>query len=576
MGETMPDISASEGGQPGARRGAAGAGPGENARISRAARVVAAMTMASRVAGLVRDAAISAVFGTGPGADAFFVAFRIPNLMRRVVAEGATSAAFVPVFTDNLRSGGRAAAVRASAAVGGAAVLVLAALTALGMALSGPLTSVFAPGFASDPAKQELTVALTRWTFPYLLLVGSAAWAMGVHHTFRRFALPAAGPVLMNLSMIAFALVAAPRMDAPVWALVAGVLIGGVLQVSVQFPALWSYGLRPAMFAELAHPAVRRCGGLVVAALVGGSVYQVNVLLGTVFASLLPAGSVSYLWYADRLFEFPLGIVAVAVGTAALPSLSAQASGKDFHAMGETVVHSMSLTIAFCLPAAVGLWLLSHDITSLLFERGSFSAADTAMTARALEAGVPGLVGVGLVRVLSAAFFALEATRVPVAAGLATMLLNVVLSIAFMGEPSHDEPWWGAGMLDAASRVLSVADLRHAGLSLATGLAATANALLLLAVLRRRLPSMALAPFLRSTLLHVAAAGAMALVVLAWLALFSDASFSGVTVVRVAGGVAVGCGAYFAMAAALGSREVLELLQSAGLVTADRGSQTER
>jgi putative peptidoglycan lipid II flippase len=568
MGETVPDISASGGGQPGRPAGAsqdAAGRSGERARISRAARVVAGMTMASRVAGLVRDAAISAVFGTGAGADAFFVAFRIPNLMRRVVAEGATSAAFVPVFTDSLASGGQAAAVRASAAVGGAAVLVLAALTALGMAAAGPLTALFAPGFASDPAKQELTVSLTRWTFPYLLFVGSAAWAMGVHHTFRRFALPAAGPVLMNLSMIAFAVVAAPRMEAPAWALVAGVLVGGALQVAVQYPALWSYGLRPAMFTDLAHPAVRRCAGLVFAALVGGSVYQVNVLLGTVFASLLPAGSVSYLWYADRLFEFPLGIVAVAVGTAALPSLSAQAAGRDFEAMAETVVHSMSLTIAFCLPAAVGLWLLSGDITSLLFERGSFSAADTAMTARALEAGVPGLVGVGLVRVLSSAFFALEATRVPVLAGLATMVLNVALSIAFMGPPSHDEPWWGAGLLDAASGVLAVVDLRHAGLSLATGLAATANAALLLALLRRRLPSMALAPFARSVALHLVAAAAMAIVVLAWLGAFASSSFAGAVVARVAGGVALGCAAYFAVAAALGSREIRELLESAGM-----------
>jgi putative peptidoglycan lipid II flippase len=564
MGETVPDISASEGGQPAPPvAGPAGIGD-EKARISRAARVVAAMTMASRVAGLVRDAAISAVFGTGAGADAFFVAFRIPNLMRRVVAEGATSAAFVPVLTDSLASGGKEAAVRASAAVGGAALIVLAALTVLGMALAAPLTSVFAPGFASDPAKQELTRALTRWTFPYLLFVGSAAWAMGVHHTFRRFALPAAGPVLMNLSMIAFALVAAPSMEQPAWALVAGVLVGGALQAAVQIPTLWSYGLRPSMFTRLAHPAVRRCGGLVFAALVGGSVYQVNVLLGTVFASLLPAGSVSYLWYADRLFEFPLGIVAVAVGTAALPSLSAQASGRDFDAMAETVVHSLSLTIAFCLPAAVGLWLLSQDITSLLFERGSFSATDTAMTARALEAGVPGLVGVGLVRVLSSAFFALGTTRVPVLAGLAAMVLNVLLSIAFMGTPVHDEPWWGEAWLDAASGVLSVADLRHAGLSLATALAATANAVLLLALLRQRLPAMRLLPFFRSAALHVAAAAAMTLVVLAWLVVLPLDGFAGSALVRVGGGIALGCAAYFAMAAVLGSEEILELLESAG------------
>ena len=363
----MSDINASGGGQ-----------IDERGRVSRAAHVLAAMTMVSRVAGLARDVAVSAVFGTGPWADAFFVAFRIPNLMRRVVAEGATSAAFVPVFSESLASGGPGAAIRAAGAVGGAAVALLSVLTVAGMAAAGPLTRMFAPGFSRDAAKEALTVSLTCWTFPYLLLVGAAAWAMGVHHTFRRFALPAAGPVLMNLAIIACALGLAPRMQAPAYALVAGVLIGGAAQLAVQMPSLWRIGLRPAMLVQPGHPAVRRCGRLVFAALLGGSVYQVNVLVATVFASLLPAGTVSYLWYADRVFEFPLGIVAVAVGTAALPSLSTQAAARHFDGMGETVMHAMSLTIAFCLPAAIGLLLLSHDITALLFERGSFAANDTA------------------------------------------------------------------------------------------------------------------------------------------------------------------------------------------------------
>lgn len=532
----------------------------ERRSVSRAAHVLGLMTAGSRVAGLLRDAAVSAVFGTGPGADAFFVAFRIPNLMRRVVAEGAASAAFVPVLTESLGSGGPAATVRAAGAVGGAAVVVLALLTLAGMAAAGPLTGLFAPGFARDAAKEALTVSLTRWTFPYLLLVGTAAWAMGVQHTFRRFALPALGPILMNLAIILFALGLAPRMEAPAWALVAGVLVGGLLQVAVQGPSLWRLGLRPAMFLEVAHPAVRRCGRLMVAAVLGGSVYQLNVLVATVFASLLPAGTVSYLWYADRVFEFPLGIVAVAVGTAALPSLSAQASARHYEGMAETVVHAMSLTVAFCLPAAVGLLLLSGDITALLFQRGSFGPRDTAMTAWALQASVPGLLGVGLVRVLSSAFFALEKARVPVVSGVATLVVGALLSVALMGPAEAGPVWWGGAMVATLQRAIALGDLRHAGLSLATGLASTANALFLFLVLRRLLPGMRLGSFVRSAALHGGAALLMAAAVFAWTSLAASWAFHGALALRVAVGVGGGCAVYLAAAATMGSVEIREVL----------------
>lgn len=532
----------------------------ERRSVSRAAHVLALMTAGSRVAGLLRDAAVSAVFGTGPGADAFFVAFRIPNLMRRVVAEGAASAAFVPVLTETLAGAGEAATVRAAGGVGGAAVVVLSLLTLAGMAGAGFLTDLFAPGFSRDPAKEALTVSLTRWTFPYLLLVGMAAWAMGVQHTFRRFALPALGPILMNLAILAFALGIAPRLQSPAWALVAGVLVGGALQVAVQGPSLWRLGLRPRMFTALGHPAVRRCGRLMVAAVLGGSVYQLNVLVATVFASLLPAGTVSYLWYADRVFEFPLGIVAVAVGTAALPSLSAQASARHYDGMAETVVHAMSLTVAFCLPAAVGLLLMSGDITALLFERGSFGARDTAMTAWALQASVPGLLGVGLVRVLSSAFFALEKAKVPVVSGVATLGIGALLSVALMGPVEAGPTWWGATWFASAQALLGVADLRHAGLSLATGLASTANALFLFVVLKRLLPGMRLEPLAKSTALHVAAALAMAGVVHAWTLAASAWSFHGALALRVGIGVAGGCATYLATAAWLGSEDIREVL----------------
>ena len=549
MSETSPSTNASAGGQ-----------TDERSRVSRAAHLLAAMTLVSRVAGLARDAAISAVFGTGLMADAFFVAFRIPNLFRRVVAEGAASTAFVPVFTESLVAGGKPAAVRAAAAVGGVAVVVLCSLTLVGMLASGFLTDLFAPGFSSDATKEALTASLTCWTFPYLVLVGVAAWAMGVHHTLRSFALPAVGPVVMNLSIIVFALGVAPLLAAPVWALVGGVLVGGALQVAVQVPSLWRQGFRPAMFAAWTHPAVRRCGRLVLPAVFGGSVYQVNVLLGTVFASLLPAGTVSYLWYADRLFEFPLGVVAVAVGTAALPSLSSQAAAGRTDAMGETVVHAMGLTVAFCLPAAVGLAMLAPEITALLFERGSFDAHDTAMTAWALAAGAPGLLGVGLARVLSSAFFALERTRIPVLVGVATMALNVVLSMALMGPVQEEASWWGASVVETLGQYLAIANLRHAGLSLATGLSATINAAVLLWALHRVLPRLPLAALARSVFLHSVATLGMALMVASWCSVAVAWFGSGAAGPVVAGAVTLGGATYLVLSSIFGSSEIRELL----------------
>ncbi|HEY2773620.1 MAG TPA: murein biosynthesis integral membrane protein MurJ [Candidatus Binatia bacterium] len=534
-------------------------GPDEKGQVSRAAHLLAAMTMLSRVAGLLRDVSVGAVFGTSAAADAFFVAFRIPNLMRRMVAEGATSAAFVPVFTESLANEGLEGCMTASAAVGGTAIVVLAVLTVVGMALAGPLTALFAPGFQADPSKQALTVSLTRWTFPYLFLVGTAAWEMGVHHTLRRFALPAAGPVLMNLAIIAAALGVAPHLSSPAWALVGGVLAGGVLQACVQMPSLRRLGLRPRMLLAVRHPAVARCARLMVAAVAGGSIYQVSVVVATVFASLLPARTVSYLWYADRVFEFPLGIVAVAVGTAALPSLAAQASSRRLEAMGQTLVHSMSLTIAFCLPAAIGLLLLARDITTLLFERGSFTASDSAMTAWALEAGVPGLLGVAMVRVLSAAFFALEKPRIPVLAGLGSLVLSCILSVALMG-PVQDVTSWAGAPVQWLQQHIGIVDMRHAGLSLATGLSASVDAAVLLVVVRRVLPSLDLAPLARSTLVHAAAGVAMAIAVEGWMSVSSQWSFGGVLALKVGVAVTLGCASYLAVASRLGSAEIDELL----------------
>jgi len=514
----------------------------------------------------MRDMAVSAVFGTGAGADAFFVAFRIPNLFRRIVGEGASSAAMVPVFTESLLREGSGGAARAAGAVGGVGFVVVAALTLLGMAMAGPLIAAFAPGFLDNAGKAAMTVELTRWTFPYLLLIGASAWAMGVLHTFRHFALPALGPLLLNLAIIACALGLAPHLGTPEYGLVAGVLGGGLLQFLVQVPALQQLGLRPRMLVNPRHPAVRRTARLVAPVVFGGAVYQINILVATMFASLLPDRSVSYLWYADRVFEFPLGIVAVAVGTAALPSLAAQAKAGDRVAMADTVAHSLKLALAFCVPAAVGLALLAPDIVTLLFERGRFTPQDAQMTAWALRAYVPGLLGVALVRVLAAAFYAVERPRAPLYAAVLALVVNVFFDVALMGpvaasgaDAGSSAGAWIAGFGNS----VRIADMRHAGLALATGIAATANAAVLAVVLSRRLPELRLERVARSLGLHALASAVMAAVIVGVQYAVDAAPAALVWAqrpsIRTLLAITTGGAVYAACAMALGSGEVIEL-----------------
>lgn len=531
-------------------------GQAEHSRIARAAGLLAALTFVSRVAGLARDIVIGALFGASPAADAFFVAFRIPNLMRRVVAEGATSTAFVPVFTAFRVEEGDHGAARAAAAVGAAAVAVLAVLVVFGVVFSDPLISLFAPGFASSPEKRELTVSLTRWTFPYLFFVGLAAWAMGCLHTFRRFTAPAIGPVLLNLSIIACALLLAPTLERPVYALVAGVLIGGFLQFAVQAPSLRACGVRVRDMAATGHPAIRRVGGLMVATLLGATVYQINILVATVFASLLPDRSVSYLWYGDRVFEFPLGIIAVAVGTAALPSLSGQATAKAYGEMASSLGYSLRLVWALCLPATIGLWMLAPLIVSVLFQRGEFTAQDSAMTAWALRSYCAGLLGVASVRILAAAFYAMETPRIPVAAGMIALVVNAVADLALMGPTDPTAPWRGARAVAQLGDLLRIADLDHAGLALGTSVAATVNAVVLLALVRRRLPAILFGPLAVSLVRHAAAGAVMAasLVGLRW---GLAATVDGLPAwLELCAAVGVGAGVFLVSAVLLGSEEL--------------------
>lgn len=541
------------------------AGPGrsgddERGSVTAAARVLAVLTLLSRISGLARDVVISSVFGSSAGADAFFVAFRIPNLFRRIVGEGATSAAFVPVFTAHLVKGGKADVLKAAAAVGTAAMAVLALLVVGGVAFSGPIVTLFAPGFTADPEKAALTISLTRWTFPYLFFVGGAAWAMGLLHTFRNFAVPAYGPVLLNGCIIAAALGLSTVCNPPVYALVVGVLVGGFAQFAVQWPALAELGLRPRMMAKVRHPAVPRVGGLVGAAVFGGAVYQINILVATVFASLLPEGSVSWLWYADRVFEFPLGIVAVALGTAALPSLSGLAGQGRMDEVAKGVAHALRMTWALCIPAAVALWFLAPQIVAVLFERGEFTPQDTEMTVWALRAYIPGIFGVAAVRVLATAFYALEKPKVAVFAAAVALVVNAIGDLALMGPVSQDLAWWGSGIVVTLSDWFYVADLRHAGLSLSAGIAATVNAFVLYVLLRRALPHLGFRAIAYSALRHWAAAAIMGLALMGWGWAVAVPAGAWARALWLLAAVPLGGAAYIGAAFAIGSTELRELL----------------
>ena len=538
-------------------------GSGSHRGIAKAAGIMSALTLASRVAGLARDIVVGGVFGASPAADAFFVAFRIPNLFRRVVAEGAASSAFVPVFTSELARGGPPAAAEAARVVGVAAVVWLTVVVAVGMACSDWVIAVFAPGFTTDPAKRALTVELTQLTFPYLLLVGMAAWAMGVLNTFRRFAAASFGPVMLNLAIIAAVLGLSDRLEQPVHALVIGVLAGGFLQFAVQWPSLRAVGVSiGGVRGVFRHPAVRRVGRLLVPTIVGGAIYQINILVATIFASLLPGQSVSYLWYADRVFEFPLGVVAVAIGAAALPTLSGQAAVGRHDEMAHSVAYSLRLVWAVCLPATLGLWMLAPQIVEVLFERGRFTHGDVEMTAWALRAYVFGLLSVAAVRVLVSVFYAFEEAKVPVRTACAAFVANVLTDLALMGPTDPNAGWWGAKWVATAGDWLRIADLRHAGLALGTGVAATVNALLLYLLARRRLPGLQGRALARAFLLHSAATAAMGAVLWGW----SLAGGRWLTPAArawwdVCGGVPVAMGAYVLAALWLESEEISDIVR---------------
>jgi putative peptidoglycan lipid II flippase len=430
--------------------------------LLKALATVSSMTLLSRILGFVRDAAIARAFGAGLATDAFFVAFKLPNLLRRIFAEGAFSQAFVPVLAEYKNRRGEAATKELVDRVATVLALALLVVTVIGVIAAPVIVFLSAPGFSSRPEKFQTTVDLLRITFPYIFFISLSSLAGAVLNTWSRFSVPAFTPTLLNVSFIVFALFLVPYFDPPVMALAVAVCVGGVLQLAFQLPFLAKIGMFPKLRTDWRDEGVIRILKQMGPAIFGVSVGQISLLLNGIFASFLITGSVSWLYYADRLMEFPTGILGVALGTILLPSLSRTHASGTPEEYSRLLDWGLRLTLLLAAPAALGLAILSVPLVATLFQHGEFGANDVDMTRRALMAYSVGLLGLILVKVLAPGFYARQDIRTPVRIGIVTLVVTQLLNLAF------------------------VIPLGHAGLALAIGLGACLNATLLYRKLREK------------------------------------------------------------------------------------------
>jgi len=447
--------------------GTASPAPATSPHLAKSAGVIGAATMTSRLLGLVRDQVLAFLFGAGNQMDAYNIAFRIPNLVRDLFAEGAMSAAFVPTFTRTLTNEGRDQAWRLGNLVINALLLATGVIVIAGMLFATPITTLFASAYSAVPGKLELTVSLTRIMFPFLLLVAVAAALMGMLNSLHRFFIPAISPAMFNVGSILCTIGLAPVMPAmglPVIAAPAiGVLVGGFGQMAVQWPALRREGYRYRPALDFRDEGLRRVLVLMGPGVIGLAAVQINLVVNSILATGEGTGAVSALSYAFRLMYLPIGIFGVSIATAVVPTLSRHAARNDTAGMRETVSNGLRLMLMLNVPATVGLIALSTPIVALIFEHGRFTPADTAATAAALACYAPGLVGYSAVKIAVPSFYSIRESRTPVLVSTATVLLNVALNLTLV-------------------RVMG-----FKGLALGTAISAIFNAALLLWVLRSRL-----------------------------------------------------------------------------------------
>jgi putative peptidoglycan lipid II flippase len=430
--------------------------------LLRALATVSSLTMVSRVLGYARDFVIARAFGAGLYTDAFFVAFRIPNLLRRLFAEGAFSQAFVPVLAEQKNKSTPEETRRLIDGVGTLLFLALMLAALIGVLAAWPIVWISAPGFAADPAKFDLTVKMLRITFPYIAFISLVALSAGLLNTWNRFSVPAITPAFLNIAFIVGALGFADHFDPPVVVLAWAVFAGGVLQLAFQIPFLLKLGIMPRWRFDLSHPGVRRVLTLMLPAAFGVSVSQISLLINTIFASFLVSGSVSWLYYADRLMEFPAGVLGVALGTILLPSLSKYHADADHAEYSRLLDWGLRVTVLLAVPAAAALAVMAVPLVAALFHYGRFTTADVFLTREALAAYSIGLVGMMLVKILAPGFYARQNIATPVRVGIFTLAVTQLMNLAFIGP------------------------FKHAGLALAIGLGACLNAAILFYLLKKQ------------------------------------------------------------------------------------------
>ncbi|GAA4103473.1 murein biosynthesis integral membrane protein MurJ [Zhongshania borealis] len=436
-------------------------GPAKQRGLLRSSLLVSVMTLLSRVLGLIRDVVIANFLGASSNADCFFVAFKIPNFLRRLFAEGAFSQAFVPVLSEYRENGNTAAIKLLVDRVAGALGGVLLLVTSLAVIASPLVATLFAPGFRDDPAKFQLTSDMIRITFPYLFLISMTGFAGGILNTFGRYAVPAFTPVLLNVCMIVAAVYMSQYFAEPAMALAWGVLMAGAVQMVFQMPFLQRIQMLPRPRWAWEDPGVQKIITLMIPALFGVSISQINLLLDTILASFLPTGSISWLYYSDRLVELPLGVFAIAIATVVLPNLSRLRAGGNELAFGATLDWGLRSVLLMAIPATAALLLLAEPILVTLFQYGEMKLSDVTMSALSLRAYTLGLIPFMLIKVLAPGFYARQDTKTPVRIGIIAMVANMVMNLALVIPLHH---YWQIG---------------HAGLALATAASAWLNAGLL-------------------------------------------------------------------------------------------------
>lgn len=493
---------------------------------------VSSMTMLSRVLGFVRDTIIARTFGAGVASDAFVVAFKLPNLLRRIFAEGAFSQAFVPILAEYKAQQGEEAARTFVAYVSGMLTLVLALVTFLGILAAPWVVWISAPGFADEADRFALTTDLLRVTFPYILLISLSSLAGAVLNTWNRFSVPAFVPTLLNVSMIGFALFLTPYFDPPIMALGWAVLVGGLLQLAFQLPHLRKVGMLVLPRLNLKDSGVWRVLKQMGPAIFGVSVSQISLIINTIFASFLVAGSVSWMYYADRLMELPAGVLGVALGTILLPTLSKTYASADRDEYSRLLDWGLRLCFILALPSAVALAVLAEPLTVSLFQYGKFTTNDADMTQQALIAYSVGLLGIILVKILAPGFYAQQNIKTPVKIAVVTLVATQLMNLVL------------------------IQPLAHAGLALAIGLGACLNAGLLYWQLRKAdmfQPQPGWALFLGKLLLAVSAMAAVLLTALHYMPAWAEGVMLW-RLLRLGGLVVAGLLSYFGVLLLLGFR----------------------